>query len=66
MLLAILIVAYGLSRSVGLAALGEGVEPVDPVGLTTQAVQVVGLLAALHLCQPAGARDLLAARREHP
>ena len=50
--LAALIVAYSLSRTVGLGPLEEDVERVDAIGLLTQGVQVAGLIAALHLCHP--------------
>ena len=52
--LAALIVAYSLSRTVGLAPLEEHVEPVDAIGLLTQGVQAAGLVAALLLCHPSG------------
>jgi hypothetical protein len=65
-LLAVLIVAYSFSRTVGLAPLEEHVEPVDAIGLLTQGVQVAGLIAALFLCQPAGDAIVRAARREVP
>jgi hypothetical protein len=52
--LAALIVAYSLSRTVGLAPLEEHVEPVDAIGLLTQGVQAAGLIAALLLCHPSG------------
>jgi hypothetical protein len=51
--LAVLIVAYSLSRTVGLAPLEEHVEPVDAIGLLTQGVQAAGLVALL-LCHPSG------------
>jgi hypothetical protein len=62
--LAALIVAYSLSRTVGLAPLEEDVEPVDAIGLLTQGVQVAGLIAALHLCHQSGGASARAARRE--
>ena len=62
--LATLIVAYSLSRTVGLAPLEEHVEPVDAIGLLTQGVQAAGLVAALHLCHPSGGASARAARRE--
>jgi hypothetical protein len=62
--LAGLIVAYSLSRTVGLAALEEHVEAVDAIGLMTQGVQAAGLVAALHLCHPRGGASARAARRE--
>ena len=62
--LAALIVAYSLSRTVGLAPLEEHVEPVDAIGLLTQGVQAAGLVAALHLCHPSGGASARAARRE--
>ena len=40
--LAALVVAYSLSRTVGLAPLEEDVEPVDAIGLLTQGVQAAG------------------------
>ena len=62
--LAALVVAYSLSRTVGLAPLEEHIEPVDAIGLLTQGVQVAGLVAALHLCHPSGGASARAARRE--
>ena len=62
--LAALIVAYSLSRTVGLAPLEEHVEPVDALGLLTQGVQAAGLIAALHLCHPMDGASARAARRE--
>ena len=62
--LAALIVAYSLSRTVGLAPLEEHVEPVDAIGLLTQGVQAAGLVAALFLCHPSGGASARAARRE--
>jgi hypothetical protein len=62
--LAALIAAYSLSRTVGLAPLEEHVEPVDAIGLLTQGVQVAGLIAALLLCHPRGGASARAARRE--
>jgi hypothetical protein len=59
-----LIVAYSLSRTIGLAPLEEHVEPVDAIGLLTQGVQAAGLVAALHLCHPSGGASARAARRE--
>jgi peptidoglycan/LPS O-acetylase OafA/YrhL len=61
--LAALVVAYSLSRTVGLAPLAKDVEPVDAIGLLTQGVQVAGLVAALLLCHRMGA-PARAARRE--
>ena len=65
-LLAVLVVAYSLSRTVGLTPLEEHVEPVDALGVLTQAAQVAGLIAALFLCQPVGGAIACAARREVP
>jgi hypothetical protein len=65
-LLAVLLVAYALSRTVGLAPMEEHVEPLDAVGVLTQVAQVAGLIAALFLCQPAGDAIARAARREVP
>jgi hypothetical protein len=62
--LAALIVAYSLSRTVGLAPLEEHVEPVDAIGLLTQGAQLAGLVAALVLCHPSGGASARAARRE--
>jgi hypothetical protein len=62
--LAALIVAYSLSRTVGLAPLEEHVEPVDAIGLLTQGVQAAGLSAALLLRHPSGGASARAARRE--
>lgn len=63
-LMAVLIVAYSLSRTVGLTPLEEHVEPVDALGVLTQAAQVGGLIAALFLCQPGGGAIARVARRE--
>jgi hypothetical protein len=65
-LLAVLVFAYVLSRTVGLAPMAEHVEPVDAVGVLIQVAQVAGLIAALFLCQPAGDAIARAARREVP
>jgi hypothetical protein len=62
--LAALIVAYSLSRTVGLGPLEEDVERVDAIGLLTQGVQLAGLIAALHLCHPIGGVSARAAGRE--
>ena len=62
--LAALIVAHSLSRTVGLAPLEEHVEPVDAIGLLTQGAQLAGLVAALVLCHPSGGASARAARRE--
>ena len=62
--LAALVVAYSLSRTVGLGPLEEDIEPVDAIGLLTQGVQVAGLIGALHLCHPMGNASARAARRE--
>ena len=48
-LLAGLIGAYGISRSVGLPFGDEGVERVDVIGAVTEVVQLAGLGAALLL-----------------
>jgi hypothetical protein len=48
-LLAALIGAYVLNVTLGIPVLAEGPEPTDAVGLTTKAVEAVGLLFALHL-----------------
>lgn len=53
--LAGLILAYLLSRTVGLPLLEEGAEPFDAVGLFTQGIQAVGVLAALSICHRTGA-----------
>ena len=55
-LLFALIVAYGLSRTVGLPLIGAEVEAVDGVGVTTQVVQAAALTAAIALTIPASAR----------
>jgi hypothetical protein len=62
--LAALVVAYSLSRTVGLGPVDEDLEPVDAIGLLTQGVQVAGLIGALHLCHPMGNASARAARRE--
>jgi peptidoglycan/LPS O-acetylase OafA/YrhL len=62
--LAALIVAYSLSRTVGLAPLEEDVEPVDAIGLLTQGAQLAGLTAALLLGHPIGGASARTARRE--
>lgn len=54
--LAVLVAAYVASRTSGLPLLGEHDEPFDALGLETQAVQLVGLVAALRLCQSVGRR----------
>lgn len=60
-----LIVAYAVSRTVGLPIGGEGVERVDVTGAVTQVAQLVGLGAALLMraaARSASARNL----REEP
>ena len=52
LLLAGLIVAYGLSRTVGLPLVGANAEAVDGVGVVTQGVQAVALAAAIALTNP--------------
>jgi hypothetical protein len=64
--MAILIVAYSLSRTVGLPPLEEHVEALDALGVATQGVQLAGLIAALFLCQRPGGAIALASRREAP
>jgi drug/metabolite transporter (DMT)-like permease len=48
-LLAALMTAYAISRSVGLPLPGAEVEPLDVVGIATQAIQSAGLLALVAL-----------------
>lgn len=48
-----LIWLFALSRTVGLPGISEA-EPLDVVGVFTQIVQVIGLLAALRLVFPKG------------
>lgn len=55
-LLAAMIAAWALSRTVGLPLLQPEPEAVDGVGVVTQIVQALGLVAALWLTQPAGGR----------
>jgi drug/metabolite transporter (DMT)-like permease len=55
LLLGVLILSYGMSRTVGLPLAREHTEPFDALGVVTQAVQAVGLVAALRLREPAGA-----------
>jgi hypothetical protein len=49
LLLASLLGAYLLSRSVGLPWLGHGREPFDAIGVLTKLVELAALLASLHL-----------------
>jgi hypothetical protein len=64
-LLAALIVAYAASRTVGLPLAREHTEPLDALGLVTQAVDAMGLIAALRLCEPAAGAALgLALRKD--
>lgn len=63
-MLAGLIAAYAASRTVGLPLLEEDAEPVDATGLLTQAVQAIGLIAAVRLCQPASGAMSPAVRKE--
>jgi drug/metabolite transporter (DMT)-like permease len=60
--LAALIAAYAASRTVGLPLAREHTEPLDTLGLVTNAIEAVGLIAALRLYEPAGAR--LALRKD--
>src|SRR3954453_19100407 len=53
LLLVALMVAYVLSRPVGLPFVGTEVEPFDAVGVATQVVQAVALAAAIALTNPA-------------
>jgi hypothetical protein len=64
LLLVALIVAYGLSRTVGLPLIGAEVEPVDGVGIATQVVQAAALAAAIALTNPASALTALARGKE--
>jgi uncharacterized membrane protein (UPF0136 family) len=66
LLLGVLILSYGMSRTVGLPLAREHTEPFDALGVVTQAVQAVGLVAALRLCEPAGAARRLATRKDYP
>lgn len=59
-----LMVAYGVSRTVGLPVGDEGVEPVDLTGVATQFVQATGLLAALALSRAARTRTVRAIHKE--
>ena len=63
-LLVVLIVAYSLSRTVGLAPLEEDVERVDALGVLTQGVQIAGVIAALFLCHPLSDVIARATRKE--
>jgi hypothetical protein len=64
LLLAALIGAYALSRTVGLTFIGEDVESVDGVGVATQVIQAVALAAAIALTNPASALTALARGKE--
>jgi drug/metabolite transporter (DMT)-like permease len=55
-LLAALIAAYAASRTVGLPLAREHTEPLDALGLVTNAIQALGLVAALRLREAAGPR----------
>jgi hypothetical protein len=48
-LLVALIAAYVVSRTAGLPVPGGEVEPIDGIGVATQAVQIAGLAGALRL-----------------
>jgi hypothetical protein len=63
-LLVALIGAYALSRTVGLTLIGAEVETVDGIGVATQVVQAVGLVAAIALTNPASALTALARGKE--
>jgi hypothetical protein len=63
-LLAGLIAAYALSRTVGLTFVGAEVETADGVGIATQVVQAVALAAAIALTNPASALAALARGKE--
>lgn len=56
LLLAGLIGAYTVSRTSGIPLLSPEPETVDVVGLTTNVVQALGLVFALHLKQTTGDR----------
>lgn len=51
-LLAGLVVAYAFAVTTGVPVLHPDVEPADELGLTTKAVELAGLAAALHLAAP--------------
>jgi hypothetical protein len=62
LLLAALIVSYAASRTTGIPLLQPRPEALDAVGLATKLVEGLGLVFALCLSQPAGARRLPAAQ----
>jgi hypothetical protein len=62
LLLAALIVSYAASRTTGIPLLQPRPEALDAVGLATKVVEGLGLVFALCLSQPAGARRLPAAQ----
>jgi hypothetical protein len=64
LLLAALIGAYALSRTVGLTFIGAEVEAVDGVGVATQVGHAVALAAAVALTNPTSAVTALARRKE--
>jgi hypothetical protein len=50
--LAALVAAYALAITVGVPVLHPEPEPADGLGLVTMAIELVGLVAALHLTTP--------------
>lgn len=64
LLLVALIVAYALSRTVGLPIIGAEVEAVDGIGVATQVLQAVALAAAVTLTNPASVLTALARGKE--
>jgi hypothetical protein len=57
-------VSYGMSRTVGLPLAREHTAPFDALGVVTQVVQAVGLVAALRLCEQAAAVRRLVTRKD--
>jgi uncharacterized membrane protein YbhN (UPF0104 family) len=56
LLLAGLVAFYATSRTTGIPLLEPRAEPLDAVGATTKLVEALGLVFALRLSRPVGAR----------
>jgi hypothetical protein len=66
LLLTSLIVAYLASRTTGIPVLDPETEALDAVGVATNAVEVIGALAAFSLIHPRSRRGRLTYLQEVP